>query len=87
MAARATGPSRIEMTGIAIHIYNYIVIWLCQARPLYYAPSRVNNLNDGVAWGLFPLFFASGGASIRDIAVLAFVYPASWVSLNSGREH
>jgi MFS family permease len=38
----------------------------------------VNNLNDGLAWGLFPLFFASGGASIRDIAVLAFVYPATW---------
>ena len=38
----------------------------------------VNNLNDGLAWGLFPLFFASAGASIRDIALLAFVYPATW---------
>jgi MFS family permease len=38
----------------------------------------VNNLNDGLAWGLFPLFFASAGASLRDIALLAFVYPATW---------
>ena len=38
----------------------------------------VNNLNDGLAWGLFPLFFASAGASIRDIALLAFIYPATW---------
>jgi MFS family permease len=38
----------------------------------------VNNLNDGLAWGLFPLFFAASGMSVRDIGVLAFIYPATW---------
>jgi len=38
----------------------------------------VNNLNDGLAWGLFPLFFAVVGLSLRQIALLAFVYPATW---------
>jgi MFS family permease len=38
----------------------------------------INNLNDGLAWGLFPLFFASAGLSLREIGVLAFVYPAAW---------
>jgi MFS family permease len=38
----------------------------------------VNNLNDGMAWGLFPLFFAAAGLSIREIGLLAFVYPATW---------
>lgn len=38
----------------------------------------VNNLNDGLAWGLFPLFFAASGLSLRQIGVLAFVYPATW---------
>jgi MFS family permease len=38
----------------------------------------VNNLNDGAAWGLFPLFFATAGLSIANIGVLAFVYPAVW---------
>jgi len=38
----------------------------------------VNNLNDGLAWGLFPLFFAAGGLSVREIGALAFVYPATW---------
>ena len=38
----------------------------------------VNNLNDGLAWGLFPLFFAAAGLSLRQIAVLAFIYPATW---------
>jgi len=38
----------------------------------------VNNLNDGLAWGLFPLFFAAAGLSVREIGILAFVYPATW---------
>jgi MFS family permease len=38
----------------------------------------VNNLNDGMAWGLFPLFFAASGMSLKRIAVLAAIYPAVW---------
>lgn len=38
----------------------------------------VNNLNDGLAWGLFPLFFAAAGLSIARIGVLAALYPAVW---------
>jgi MFS family permease len=38
----------------------------------------VNNLNDGVAWGLFPLFFAAGGLNLAQIGILSFTYPAVW---------
>jgi len=38
----------------------------------------VNNLNDGMAWGIFPIFLASKGFSIEEIGVLAAVYPAVW---------
>jgi MFS family permease len=38
----------------------------------------VNNLNDGMAWGLFPLFFTAGGLRIDQIAILAAIYPAVW---------
>lgn len=38
----------------------------------------VNNLNDGMAWGIFPLFFAASAMSLDQIAVLAALYPASW---------
>lgn len=38
----------------------------------------VNNLNDGVAWGLFPIFFAAGGLNVRQIGILAATYPAVW---------
>jgi MFS family permease len=38
----------------------------------------VNNLNDGMAWGLFPLVFATAGMDLRQIATLAAIYPAVW---------
>jgi MFS family permease len=38
----------------------------------------VNNLNDGLAWGLLPILFAADGLSVADIGVLAALYPAVW---------
>jgi MFS family permease len=38
----------------------------------------VNNLNDGMAWGLFPLVFAAANMSMERIGVLAAIYPATW---------
>jgi MFS family permease len=38
----------------------------------------VNNLNDALAWGLAPLYLAAQGASVREIAVVAAVYPVVW---------
>lgn len=38
----------------------------------------VNNLNDGMSWGIFPLFFASFGLTIDRIGLLKAVYPATW---------
>ncbi len=38
----------------------------------------VNNLNDGMAWGLLPLYYAATGLSIAAIGILAAAYPAVW---------
>ena len=38
----------------------------------------VNNLNDGMAWGLLPLWFAAFQMSLEQIGVLTAVYPATW---------
>ncbi len=38
----------------------------------------VNNLNDGMAWGLFPIFYMAAGLSLEQIGWLAAVYPAVW---------
>lgn len=36
------------------------------------------NLKDGMAWGLFPLFFATSGLSLGQIGTIVALYPASW---------
>jgi len=38
----------------------------------------VNNLNDGLAWGVLPLYYAAAGLSVAEIGVLAAAYPAVW---------
>lgn len=38
----------------------------------------VNNLNDGMAWGLFPLFFTAARMDIAQIGTLAAIYPGTW---------
>ena len=38
----------------------------------------INNLNDGLAWGVFPVLFARHGLSVAQIGVLAALYPAVW---------
>lgn len=38
----------------------------------------VNNLNDGMSWGLFPILFASFNLPLSQIGILAAIYPASW---------
>ena len=38
----------------------------------------VNNLNDGMAWGLLPFVFASAGMTLTQIGTLVAIYPAVW---------
>jgi MFS family permease len=38
----------------------------------------VNNLNDGLAWGLVPLYLAAHGASVGDVGLVAALYPGVW---------
>jgi MFS family permease len=38
----------------------------------------INNLNDGMSWGVFPLFFSTFGLGVERIGILKAVYPAAW---------
>ena len=38
----------------------------------------VNNLNDGMSWGIFPIFYAGFGLGVERIGILKAVYPAAW---------
>ncbi len=44
----------------------------------------VNNLNDGLVWGMLPLYFALAGLSVERIAILAATYPITWGFLQLG---
>src|SRR6185503_19087401 len=44
----------------------------------------MNNLNDGVSWGLFPIYFAAAGASLVETAKLVALYPAVWALAQIG---
>jgi MFS family permease len=44
----------------------------------------INNLNDGMAWGLFPLLFAGAGLDLRQIGTLAATYPMVWCLAQAG---
>jgi MFS family permease len=50
---------------------NRTLLGVCQS-------GLINNLNDGMAWGIFPLFFAAHGLSIAHIGVIKAVYPFVW---------
>lgn len=43
-----------------------------------------NNLNDGMAWGLFPILFAARGMDLEKIGWLSALYPATWGLLQIG---
>jgi MFS family permease len=47
----------------------------------------VNNLNDGLAWGLVPLFLAAHGADVEDVGLVAALYPAVWSVAQVGTGH
>ena len=55
-----------------------LTIWRHPALSSASQAGLVNNLNDGVAWGLFPLFFAASGLDVSHIGWLSFIYPFSW---------
>jgi len=44
----------------------------------------VNNLNDGMSWGLYPLFFAAHGLGVASIGIIKAVYPGVWGLLQIG---
>lgn len=38
----------------------------------------INNLNDGISWGVLPLLFAAHGLGVEDIGIIKAVYPLTW---------
>jgi MFS family permease len=70
---RSTAASQLTLREVIRHTtYRERALSSCSQAGL------VNNLNDGLAWGLFPLFFAQNGLSISEVGLLAALYPGVW---------
>ncbi|MBI4497116.1 MAG: MFS transporter [Chloroflexi bacterium] len=86
--ARAEAAQRTKEAGLgeaspALRPQSFLQVLLLTSwkdRALFSASQAgmVNNLNDGMAWGLFPLFFAAAGVEIAQIGLLAAIYPGVW---------
>jgi MFS family permease len=67
------------------HLSTGQVAWLTSFREQALSSAcqagMVNNLNDGLAWGVFPVLFAQHGLTVAQIGVLAALYPAVWGAL------
>lgn len=72
----AEGPEASDTPSFA-HVL-LLTSWKDRALFAVSQAGMVNNLNDGMAWGLFPLYYAALGVSIEKIGLLAALYPAVW---------
>jgi MFS family permease len=59
------------------HVFS-LVSWKDRALFSTSQAGLVNNLNDGMAWGLFPLYFAAAGLAVEQVGLLAAIYPGVW---------
>jgi MFS family permease len=75
-------PSRSDVAGHGAELSTREILarasWRDPALSSASHAGMVNNLNDGMAWGLFPLFFAAAGLDVAQIGILSFTYPAVW---------
>jgi MFS family permease len=80
--ARHEAAAHVAADHLGGHLTTRQVAWLTSfSEPALSAACQagmVNNLNDGIAWGLFPLLYTSHGLTVGQIGVLAAVYPAVW---------
>lgn len=67
--------------------FGTLLRWASWQQPTLFAASQaglVNNLNDGLAWGLLPLYFASQRVPLAQIGLLAASYPGVWALAQIG---
>jgi MFS family permease len=80
--ARHEAATHIAADHLGGHLTTRQVAWLTSfSEPALSAACQagmVNNLNDGLAWGLFPVLFFRHGLTVSQIGILAALYPAVW---------
>jgi MFS family permease len=71
---------RRQPAGKSIGFWEVFALTSFRDRNLFAASQAglVNNLNDGMSWGIFPLFFMSFGLGVERIGILKAIYPTAW---------
>lgn len=79
-AAMHQNPGASATTGKAHSMHSIFKLASWRDRNLFSCSQAglVNNLNDGMSWGIYPLFFASFGLGVGAIGTIKAVYPAAW---------
>jgi MFS family permease len=70
-SAAAVGQPSLGQIFHVTSLGNLSLFAACQA-------GLINNLNDGMSWGLYPLFFAAHGLGVQRVGVVKAVYPVVW---------
>ena len=69
------GPTRGDLSGRQVFA---LATWRHRSLAAVSRAGLVNNLNEGMAWGLFPIFFALGGRELGTVGLLVAIAPAVW---------
>lgn len=69
---RAASPTQIHAShALEPEAARRTMFGVCQA-------GLVNNLNDGLSWGVLPLLFTAHGLAVDDVGIIKAVYPLTW---------
>ena len=74
----ATSGTTTRASGMSFGEAFRLTSWKDRALSAVSQAGLINNMNDGLAWGLFPIYFSTLGVSVEQIGVLAALYPAVW---------
>jgi MFS family permease len=67
--------------GLSVRQVFAVTTWRDRSLAATCQAGLVNNLNDGMSWGIYPLFFAHHGLGVAAIGVIKAVYPGVWGAL------
>ncbi len=74
----ANSPATVSSTQLSFKEVFWLTSWNNKTLFAISQAGLVNNMNDGMIWGLLPLFLLGYGVPLERIAILAAFYPAVW---------
>lgn len=78
--AKETGTPKSEGRGAEMSFAQILFLTSWKDRALFATSQAgmINNLNDGLVWGLLPIFLAGAGLPLQQVGIIAAIYPGVW---------